>query len=406
MTNDNNNNSESTTSLPPPGNQQPSTNEAGTSPTTTQSPTLTNSSTISSTAPAKQQAPAPAPATTTPSQPLREDMIKSAVSFLSSPNVRSADNAKKVAFLRQKGLTADEITESFKRVGENGAAVTATASAPAQAMALQQAGPPVVSRPAVPPRPPQVVYYQPAPPPVMPIQQVLGIALLAGFGLVGITAGILRIIKRFIGPIFDSIARYQSDRYNQRAALLSRLSKTIADVKPVQGNKQLVEKHQTLSERVANVVNLAEERVKVLSDNETYTGFRNKVTELKDAITHPDYMYSAYASQFSSYGYTPGRTNHSNDSPAVQSFKSEIRSFKGMLLNRRNFPMANTTSTTGSSNNSRPSSPVTTTPPVRDVPQYHPRRRESFRSELSNNNNATASSTSSPQTTTVSQQSQ
>lgn len=61
---------------------------------------------------------------------------------------------------------------------------------------ISQAGPPpVMNRPAVPPRPPQVVYYQPAPPRLMPIQQLLGIALLAGFGLVGVTAGVLRIVK-------------------------------------------------------------------------------------------------------------------------------------------------------------------------------------------------------------------
>ncbi|KAI8137413.1 peroxisomal membrane anchor protein conserved region-domain-containing protein [Fennellomyces sp. T-0311] len=320
--------------------------------------------------------------------PLREDLLKSAVSFLSSPNVRSADTAKKVAFLRQKGLSADEITEAFKRVGENAPATTTSQAVAARPVSAPV--PPTVSRPAVPPRPPQVVYYPPAPPPVMPIQQLLGIALLAGFGLVGISAAVFRIVKRFIGPIFDSIARYQGDRYNQRTALLSTLNEKLTGLKPADSNKQLVEKHQTLSDRMARVVELAEQRVKALND-EPYSDFRDKVTELKDAISHPDYIYSSF-SQFNSYSYNPGRFNNSTESPAVQSFKSEIRSFKGMLLNRRNFPSANV-------GGSRPSSPVTPAAPVRDVPNYHPRRRESFRAELNNS----GSSTSSPANTTAPQ---
>ncbi|KAI7860092.1 hypothetical protein BDC45DRAFT_168874 [Circinella umbellata] len=138
-----------------------------------------------------------------------------------------------------------------------------------------------------------------------------------------------------------------------------------------------------------------------MNSDEPYRDFRDKLTGLKDAITNPHYMNSTY-SHFNSFGYSPGRMNNSNDSPAVQSFKSEIRSFKGMLLNRRNFPMASTTQ-----NKSRPASPVTpsspittattattaTTPPsttaapIRDIPQYHPRRRESYRAELNNNYN-------------------
>ena len=57
--------------------------------------------------------------------PLREDLIAPAVSFLASPNVQSADKAKKVAFLQKKGLNQAEIDEAFKRSSE-GAVTTAT----------------------------------------------------------------------------------------------------------------------------------------------------------------------------------------------------------------------------------------------------------------------------------------
>lgn len=53
---------------------------------------------------------------------MREDLIKSAESFLSSPDVQSADKEKKVQFLKTKGLNDEEIEEAFKRVGEGNAA--------------------------------------------------------------------------------------------------------------------------------------------------------------------------------------------------------------------------------------------------------------------------------------------
>jgi hypothetical protein len=71
--------------------------------------------------------PAPAVPTTTSTAPsIREDMIKPAVSFLSSPNVRSADKAKKIAFLQNKGMNQAEIDEAFKRAGDSGSTVSST----------------------------------------------------------------------------------------------------------------------------------------------------------------------------------------------------------------------------------------------------------------------------------------
>ena len=64
------------------------------------------------------------------STPLNEDLIKSAVSFLSSPNVQSADTAKKVAFLTKKGLSAKEVEEAFKRVKQPVPSVSVSSVAP------------------------------------------------------------------------------------------------------------------------------------------------------------------------------------------------------------------------------------------------------------------------------------
>jgi hypothetical protein len=67
------------------------------------------------------------PSTTATPQPLREDKLKLAVSFLSSPKVQAADKSKKNAFLKQKGLTDAEVEEAYRRSSgskDNGTSVS------------------------------------------------------------------------------------------------------------------------------------------------------------------------------------------------------------------------------------------------------------------------------------------
>lgn len=133
MTNDDSN-QQSTGTLP----AQPPTPPTSPATTTQPSSTETKSTPPSPSTASKPTVPVPSAAS---NEPLREDMLKNAVSFLSSPNVRSAETAKKVAFLRQKGLTQPEIEEAFKHVGESGASVattTATAAAPVPAPVRSQ----------------------------------------------------------------------------------------------------------------------------------------------------------------------------------------------------------------------------------------------------------------------------
>lgn len=47
--------------------------------------------------------------------PVREDLIKTAVTFLTNPNVQRSPSSQKEAFLKKKGLTADEIRIAFER---------------------------------------------------------------------------------------------------------------------------------------------------------------------------------------------------------------------------------------------------------------------------------------------------
>lgn len=57
------------------------------------------------------------------SQPIREDQVQNAVSFLSHPRVRGSPVVHRRNFLERKGLTKEEIDEAFRRVPDQSPAV-------------------------------------------------------------------------------------------------------------------------------------------------------------------------------------------------------------------------------------------------------------------------------------------
>jgi peroxin-14 len=50
------------------------------------------------------------------SEPMREEQVENAVKFLSHPKVRGSPVIFRRSFLEKKGLTKEEIDESFRRV--------------------------------------------------------------------------------------------------------------------------------------------------------------------------------------------------------------------------------------------------------------------------------------------------
>ncbi|KAI7850135.1 peroxisomal membrane anchor protein conserved region-domain-containing protein [Circinella umbellata] len=332
-------------------------------------------------------------------KPLNEQLIKSAVSFLSSPNVKSAETVKKVAFLKNKGLSAEEIQEAFKRVDDvvptistpvtncfivilrysityfrtTGASTTLPAAGTAT---LTPPAPLIPKRSAYNQQQPSII-YQPLPgAPSMSIQRLLAIALIFGVGAVGVTSGIVGIVKRLLLPTFNGVTSYRSGRYKQQKSILDKLSGQLAgestlekevekgmddnnsnkddekkekeDKKEEQtsvenGNdnkqeenrvdlsKQLAEKQEALADQLAHMVSRTQARYTESKDNvDLYRDFGSSVVDLRNTINKPEYMHtpSLYA--------TPAMGLGGNEpSPAVHGLKSEIRSLKGILLNRR-----------------------------------------------------------------------
>lgn len=166
-------------------------------------------------------------------------------------------------------------------------------------------------------------------------------------------------------------------------------------------------------------------------EKEPYGQFRNVLINFKDVITKPEYNYTSYT-PYSVYGSSfSNKSNTGFDDDAVQGVKSEIRSFKGMLLSRRNFPKAQlkpsatstpstpslTTAASNENNNDNDknndkkidvpnassilnTNTVTSSSSSSTSQAYHPRQRESqsFRSEL---HNKSLEATASPTTTAV-----
>jgi hypothetical protein len=80
---------------------------------------------------------------------MREDLINSALSFLSDPKVQDAPLTKKVSFLESKGMTSEEIEEAMARANgkSTGSAQTAIATMAHQPIMMQNP-PPVPVRPS------------------------------------------------------------------------------------------------------------------------------------------------------------------------------------------------------------------------------------------------------------------
>lgn len=92
---------------------------------------------------------------------MREELITSALSFLSDPKVQSAPLAKKVSFLESKGMTSEEIEEAMARANGKVASTPTTATTstvPQHGGMMVQQQPGMMLQHAPPPLPPRPTY--------------------------------------------------------------------------------------------------------------------------------------------------------------------------------------------------------------------------------------------------------
>ncbi|KAL9554097.1 hypothetical protein MBANPS3_002963 [Mucor bainieri] len=315
---------------------------------------------------------------------MKEDLIKSAVSFLSSANVKTADRGKKIEFLRKKGLDDQEIDEAFKRVE------AASTPQDQQAVATSTAAAATTQTPQLPPRmpytPTQVVYYPPAPIPRMTNSDIVRHVLVLGLSSFALTTALTLIIKKLMSKVLNRIAAYQRDRYQQHTKLLNRMESTLThDASPSNDLQSAQEKLDDALHRLLQSTRELQQQQQQ-QDQQPYKSLRSTMERFTNALSHNPLVTNAdarhqfnYQSGFAS-SYADRYQVDTNHNLTVQGIKSEIRSVKGMLLSRRNFPIVNTTA----------ASPLVTTqgfkPPAPSVPSpssYHPRIGRSLRTQTS-----------------------
>ncbi|KAG2215956.1 hypothetical protein INT45_004090 [Circinella minor] len=131
---------------------------------------------------------------------MREDLIQSAISFLTDPKVQSAALAKKVSFLESKGMTSEEIEEAMSRAN-GGAPSTTSTSAPQVGAVAQYTQPGSVQQQGMvgPPVPARPKYDW---------RDVFIAAVLAG----GATYGLWTLAKRVFGPWFKVPSQDQLEK--------------------------------------------------------------------------------------------------------------------------------------------------------------------------------------------------
>ncbi|KAG0233676.1 hypothetical protein BGW42_007262 [Actinomortierella wolfii] len=250
------------------------------SPALTSSPSATPSAPTTNTTPATTTTPA-ATVTTATTQPepavdapVRENLVQQAVAFLSSPNVRTADEAKKTQFLQKKGLTTKEIALAKARVpavaaGSSPAPTNAptpvqTAAPAAQTPSYPSTFTPTATEagsgagPVPPPVPPrtyavqpysvpqqqQVVYMphqqQVAPADPLAFRRKLIVALLISGGITALT-GVL--VNKLLFPMVRGITNARQTLAVTQAELLAKLKEKLTGYKDYLKSLRLGDSH-------------------------------------------------------------------------------------------------------------------------------------------------------------------
>ncbi|KAJ3188676.1 hypothetical protein HDU85_004390 [Gaertneriomyces sp. JEL0708] len=298
----------------------------------------------------------------------RQNLISLATTFLSSSAVQSSPRDKKIAFLKNKGLTDAEIAIAETRVGSSPDVSPAFSSGSSHAPHQTNVVPP----PRPPPPPPHLIQQIPhvpqelLPPPSRAdrIKTLLLILALTGGGF----ATLVHLFKKHCAPALRIFAKEYTAFLDRRKELVQSFGTKIisfaqvyADNTAKVDNKEAVEgapaaERRTMSALIRSSVESCDARLNsiqaLLQEVKQLTSDvpDSSASKLSDAVqalhtqlaTHtyfPPSMYSLY----STYA-KPGHVPEGLSQPAAEymqkitELKGDIRTLKGMLLSRRNFP--------------------------------------------------------------------
>ncbi|ORE13132.1 hypothetical protein BCV71DRAFT_246503 [Rhizopus microsporus] len=224
---------------------------------------------------------------------MREDLISSAISFLSDPKVQSAPLAKKVSFLESKGMTSEEIEEAMARVNGKSAAVTTTTTTVGN------------------PQPGTVMYPAAVPPPVptrpsYDWRDIFIAAVLAG----GVGYGVWTLAKRLFGPWFQVPTQKELEEDKEKLdAQFQAVEDSLKEIKD-QTNAALT----TVASQSKKVDESLASLETVLKDLEESDAKRDE--DFKNALER----------------------NKEAQNAVLVDLQNEMKSLKSLLLNRRTTP--------------------------------------------------------------------
>ncbi|KAH9822068.1 peroxin 14, partial [Teratosphaeria destructans] len=167
---------------------------------------------------------------------VREDLIEGAISFLQDPSVAAAPLDQRIAFLRSKNLTQEEIDTSLARVG--------APPAPPSASSPPQYQPPHHTPPPPYGYPPQQAYWPPPPPdpPRRDWRDWFIMATVVG----GLGSAAYWTAKRYVypllapptPPLLEQDKQRVDDAFKQAFDLLEQLSKDTTELKAAETHRK------------------------------------------------------------------------------------------------------------------------------------------------------------------------
>ncbi|CAG8455056.1 13227_t:CDS:2 [Acaulospora morrowiae] len=286
----------------------------------------------------------------------REDLISKAVNFLSSPSAISADEEKKIQFLLNKGLTREEIDIAKERAG--------TLSAP----------------PAVPPRtyPLHVPTVMHAPPMTVartPMWKKLAYMLL----ITGSFSALMIIaIKKLLGPMVTAVICAKQQLYSHQLSLLRKFNEKLSSFvtlskKDSIGSSRLNKINEldddedndltTLESKVNEPPSLLAPLSTDLSNLSEQIYLHQQNLLKSEAMEDLQHSLTSLTTYLSTNVFTFTSLSTANED--VEQVKNEIRSIKGSLIGRSNFPKIPLLTR---SETQPPSSPTSLYPPKRYQP--------------------------------------
>ncbi|KNC97044.1 uncharacterized protein SPPG_07442 [Spizellomyces punctatus DAOM BR117] len=309
----------------------------------------------------------------------RQDMIAQAVSFLQSPNVRSSPQERKVAFLKQKGLTEEEIQLATSRAGTSQPQPVSNISQPALPTNAFPPSSGYVPSPAtsvptsgqgLPTNRPFQVQSIPTTSRKEMWKNVLLALILSG----GALSALVAFIRHYhIPSMMRFKVLYDSYLQKQRAMVADFVQKVASlghmFAHQPEASQPIGQQVKTISSvfrasfestdasllRVTKELDLLNRRGHSQVEDSEGKGqengplalrdLRQSVDELSHLVSQETYFNPSMYALYSTFSKPDAFAAKGSDATAewgkkVSEVKSEIRTLKGMLLSRRNFPTA------------------------------------------------------------------